>query len=134
MSLRRGLSRLLLAIALVAVMAMIPSPVFAADGGAAPSAATAVTIAVATGTAGLVAIIRAAVPTMSGQLVPLVVLGVAALFVIVSAFSAGGVRDPLAILLAIVQQAVTAMGIREGVVAMLPGASNLPSRAPATPA
>lgn len=120
------LIKLGLIVAAILVIAMAPVSVFAAEG-APPAVAAAAAMAIGTGIAGLVAIIRSAVPTMPGQVVPLVVLTVSALFVIVAAFSAGGDRDPLAILLAVVQNTVSAMGIREGITALVPGAANLPT-------
>lgn len=77
--------------------------------------------------AGLMAIIKAAAPEIKPQYVRLIVLAVTVVVVIVGAVSGEvATSSPYGLLAIIVNQAVVAMGIREGVVGVIPRAASGP--------
>jgi hypothetical protein len=85
-------------------------------------------LAMGAGIAGVTAILKAAFPDMPARFIPLIVVAVSSAFVVAGVQSHAIDGGALNVLLQIVQQAVAALGIREGVVAVAPQASTLPSR------
>lgn len=73
--------------------------------------------------AALVAILKAAFPALPSRALPLVVLAISAGVVMVGAASGEVTGSAFALLQAVVGQTVTALGLREGVVAAVPRAS-----------
>ena len=88
---------------------------------------TSTTLGIGAAIAAGVAILKQAFPTLPSRAIPLLVLVLSSLLVALGVASGSIARDPLAIALQIVSQTASTMGIREGVVAALPGASALPA-------
>ncbi len=80
------------------------------------------------GIAGVTALIKAAFPALPSRRIPLLVLALSAAVVGIGLASGELTMRPLEALLAIIGQAVTALGAREGVAAVAPRVSTLPSR------
>lgn len=72
----------------------------------------------------LVAIVKMAFPALPSRMVPVLVLVLAAGLVVLEAASTGD-RDALAIVMQVVIQAASALGLREGLVTAVPRASAL---------
>ena len=85
------------------------------------------TLGIGTAIAAGVAILKQAFPALPSRAIPLIVLVLSGVLVGLGVASGSIARDPLAIALQIVSQTASTMGIREGVVAALPGASALPT-------
>ena len=73
--------------------------------------------------AALVAIIKTAVPALPPRLLPPLVLALAIVVVAVGAVSGEVTGSPFALLQTVVGQTVTALGLREGLVAAAPRVS-----------
>lgn len=78
--------------------------------------------------AGMVALIKSAFPALPARVIPLIVLAVSFGVVAIGIYSGELDMRPLEALMAIVAQAVSALGAREALVSALPQASALPSR------
>ena len=88
---------------------------------------TSTTLGIGAAIAAGVAILKQALPFLPSRAIPLVVLALSGVLVGLGVASGNIARDPLAIALQIVSQTASTMGIREGLVAALPGASALPT-------
>lgn len=82
-----------------------------------------VTLVLGATIAALVAVIKGAFPELPPRRLPLVVVAISIIVVGVGAFSGEVAGTPFELLQAVVAQVVSAMGLREGLVAMVPRAS-----------
>lgn len=81
------------------------------------------TLGIGAALAALVAIVKMAIPDLPARVIPVLVLVLAAIFVGLGVAGGSIAPDPLAVVLAVVSQAATTLGIREATVAAIPAAA-----------
>lgn len=115
----RFLQLVAIAAVLAIALAILPGHSFAAVAaeGQSPLVQTGATLGISASIFGIVALIRKASPDMTPLGTLMFVFALSTLFVVAAAFSAGGSRDPITILLTIASQAMGAIGFREVTVA-----------------
>lgn len=88
----------------------------------------AVLLAIGGGIAATVAIIKSALPDVPARVLPLWVLAVSTVFVAVAAYSGQLGGTPFDLLIQVVSQTATAIGLREGLTVVAPAMKSLPRR------
>jgi len=83
------------------------------------------TLGIGAALAALVAIVKMAVPDLPARAVPVLVLVLAGVLVGLGVMEGTIAREPLAVVLAVVSQTATTLGIREATVAAIPGAATI---------
>lgn len=91
-----------------------------------PTAATSF-VGIGAAIAAVVGVIKQVAPDFPSRFTPLIVVALASLFIVVGAFAGHGSLDPYQILMNVVAQAASAMGMREGAVAVAPAISGKPT-------